>query len=363
MKEIIKKLKDRFFPSEDEKAWKAWVDFKDREDKDLIDLFSADVRPEFKRRATFLLLVPYDEYNSFYWKKELGKFYHNSNFLELLSTEELNYAVDLVFDFYSELKFKHIGKRNIKVLKGDGMNIHVPITEKHHTALSFYNSCIIEFLILLPEERVRKLFSLFSLLDISAYYNMEYASGYNPFASLLSNQRVDERWKRLADFKMLIIIEKEVSGKVAPREEWERAFSQYVSIFQNMLYKAPRYSKDLYARQLKFILEKKDQNPVIHDWQVIRIFELLSDLEYKALRYNLAEYVLSEKKNGVYNFSICSKESQDAVDWIVKEFSYNPVLMERIKFLEKERDERDFARKLTADREAKKENDIMSDMK
>lgn len=168
MKKTIERLKVKFFSSEDDKAWKTWVDLKPRNEKDLIDLLSFDVRVEFKRRAIFLLLVPLNGFNKFYWKGDLGKFNHDPSFLKLISSPaELDYAADLVFDFCSELKFKHIGKSKVSVFGGDGVTFYVPVMEKYHTPLSFYNSCILEFLSLLPEEKARKLFSLFSLLDIS----------------------------------------------------------------------------------------------------------------------------------------------------------------------------------------------------
>lgn len=358
MKKMIKRLKTKFFSSEDNKAWKAWVDLRSRNYKDLINLLSSEVRTEFKRRAIFLLLVPFDNFNNIYWKGSLGKFEHDSNFLKLIgSPAELDYAADLVFDFCSELKFKHIGRSKVSVFGGDGVTFYVPVMEKYHTPLSFYNSCIVEFLSLLPEEKARKLFSLFSLLDISTYSNIEYASGYNPFANLLSDENIAEHWKRLADFKMTLIVGNELSGKKKPREKWENAFSQYVHIFQAMLYGVPKYSKELYVRQIRFILEMSSHNPEIYDWQLIRIFKLLPNKEYKSIRYALAKYVLLEKNNSSPSFSIYNEETQFFADWVKKEFAHDNALLGRISFLEKERDERDLARKIIIETKKAQEDD------
>ena len=52
---FIQGLKAKFFPTEEDKAWKQWIDFKKRETRDLIELLSSDVRDNFKKRALFLL--------------------------------------------------------------------------------------------------------------------------------------------------------------------------------------------------------------------------------------------------------------------------------------------------------------------
>lgn len=317
-----------------------------------------------RKRAIFLLLVPSADFNSLYWNEKVGRFYHDANFLKLInSSENLNYAADLIFDFCSELRFKHTGKSHVSVFGGDGVTFYVPVMEKFHAPLSFYNACIIELLPLLPEERAKKLFSFFSLLDISTYCNIEYASGYNPFASLLTSESVDEKWKRLADFKMTMIVEKELSGKAKPREKWEKAFQQYVSIFQNMLYGELKYPKHLYVRQLKFILERSAHNPEIHDWQFIRIFNLIPEKSYKDLRYAVARYALLEKKDSSRCFSIYSEETKLFVDLVKKEFGCDKALMEKISLLEKEREEKDLARKIFMDKEKAREDDVLSDMK
>lgn len=363
MSSIIERIKKVFFPSEDDKAWKEWVNFKDRDEKDLVDLISSDVRIEFKRRAIFLLIVPSAKFNVVYWKEKVGKFYYKPDFLVLLSAEELDYAADLIFDFCSELRPVHIEKSKVAVSSGGGVTIYAPVMNEYHDALYFYNNCIIELLPLLPEKKASKIFSYFSLLDISTYFNMERFSGYWPFAILMSSNRIHEKWKRLADMRMRDIIENEICGKTKPREDWERAFPQYVSIFQDML-ESCRYSRELYARQLKFIMERLDQNPKIDAWKVIRVFECLPGSDYKDLRYLFAKYVLfgANGKDPCFS-SIYNQETEDAANFMLKEFYFDYDMVQMIKVLQSKKETRELEEKIAAEKRTNNEDDILSKMK
>ena len=139
------------------------------------------------------------------------------------------------------------------VVEGSGgVTVFMQIPDKYHDALYSYNTHILNLLALLPEEKAAEIFPFFSLLDISTYFNLEDASGYNPFRYLLSSNEVSERWKKEADLKMREIILNEISGKTKPREEWEDAMNQYASIIQAMLYGKINYSISLYASQIQF---------------------------------------------------------------------------------------------------------------
>ncbi|MDP1619744.1 MAG: hypothetical protein Q8M12_01965, partial [bacterium] len=54
---FIEGLKNKWFPTGDDKMWKQWVDYKRRGTRDLRDLLRSDVNDSFKRRSLFLLIV------------------------------------------------------------------------------------------------------------------------------------------------------------------------------------------------------------------------------------------------------------------------------------------------------------------
>ncbi len=370
MKTFVEGLRKKFFPSEEDKAWKQWVDFKDRETQELIELLSSDVRDGFKKRGLFLLIVPSSDFNMLYWKQDIGKFSNSTDFLEVLTTDQLDYVVDLIVEFCSVLRPAHIGKTKYSVTGGCGMTVYTPVTEKYHGALYFYNSCILRFLTILPEKKARKVFSLLSLTDISTYWNMDEASGYNPFSNLL-HMEIDEKWKKNADARMRAIITNEVTGKTTPREEWEDALAQYADIIQRQLYGEIKYSLELFASQIQFIMDNRQHKTnLISNWHVIKLFNLFSGDEYKKFRHAIARYALLEDTGEFSRFTIYNGKTKQATDHILKEFGDDHELVDKIKELEEEREKKraeDQAyrakQQATEQEEKATEDDILARMK
>lgn len=325
---IIEKLQRKWFPSEDDKAWKQWVDYKKRETKDLIELLTSDVRDSLKRRVIFLLLVPSAEFNPIYWTEEVGKFYHKFDFLKTLAPDLLAYTTDLVVEFYTMLKPMHHDKPENFAQGGGGITVFWSVPDKYHDALYNYNNCILQLLTILPEVECERIFPLFSLRDISTYWDLEDASGYNPFQSLLYSD-VNEKWKKQADAIMRQIIIDELSGKTKPREEWENALKCYAYIITLQLYgeKLP-YSVDLFADQIQFLVSEKNYGEeLINCWNVVKIFHILSADTYKEIRYKVAKFMVVGNKS---EFSIHSDETLQGAIMMLDELVLEDELVSRI---------------------------------
>lgn len=315
---IIERFRNKWFPTSDNKVWKQWVDYKHRETNDLIDLLTSAVRDSFKRRAVFLLLVPSEELNTIYWKEEIGKFYQRVDFLNKLSPALLSYATDLIVEFYSALKPVHCPEpKHYSQKFSEGM-IFTSVPDKYHDALCFYNGCVLFLLRLIPEEQRERIFPLFSLRDISTYSNMDNASGYNPFESLLVGN-VDEKWKRRADATMRQIIKDELSGKAKPRKDWENALQCYANIIKIQLYgDALHYDVALYADQIQFLVSEEHYDQQLVDThEVAKIFQILSADIYKEIRRQVARFVVFGNRD---EFKVWSYETLRGAQMMLVEF-------------------------------------------
>lgn len=317
-KVFVEGLRNRWFPTGDDKIWQQWVDYKSREASDLSGLLASDVRDSFKRRAIFLLLVPSADLNLIHWKEEVGKFYQGLGFLKTLTPDLLGYATDLIVEFYTMLKPMHCDRPEHYAHGGGGITICMSVYSKYHDALYFYNNCILLLLNLLPEDRCEQIFPLYSLLDISTYSGMDDSSGYNFFQNLLYS-KVDERWKRQADATMRKIIRDELEGKAKPREEWEDALRCYASAIEFQLYgEKVSYGIDLLADQIQFLVSKEHYgHGLINPWKIPRIYELLSADIYREIRYRVARFVIF---GNLMEFAVWSEEDLQIAEIILDEF-------------------------------------------
>jgi hypothetical protein len=315
---FIKRLQQKWFPSEDDKVWKKWVDYEQREANDLLKFLTYDVRDSLKRRAIFLLVVPSAEFNPIYWTEEVGKFYQGLDFLKTLTPDLLSYATDLIVEFYTMLKPMHRDKPENFAQGGGGVTVYWSVPDKYHDALYFYNDCILSLLTMLPEEQCEKIFSLFSLRDISTYCNPDDASGYNPFQNLLYSN-VDEKWKRKADATMRQIIKDELADKTKPREEWENALQQYAYIIKLQLHgENLPYSVDLFADQIQFLVSQEHHGKELIDrWYVVKIFRFLPNDNHKEIRYQIAKLVVFGNEK---DFKVWNKETLQGANIMLNEF-------------------------------------------
>lgn len=319
---FLQRLKARWFPSEDDKTWRKWVDFRMRETRDLVDLLKQDVRENLKARAVFLLLVPDPEWNPLYWvrKCDLGKFYQNTDFLKTLSPGLLKYATDLICEFCGILRPLHC-ERPKHVTEGvPGFQVFMSIPGKYHAALYFYNQCILMLLTLLPDDEASRVFEFFSIKDISTFANMDDASGYNPLEHLMFRKDIDEKWKRKADALMREIVLAEHQGKTKPREEHESAVGWYANILDLVSYHQELpYSRDLFISQLEFLISDKlaGSRRSVSPWKVVSILSLLEGDKYRELRHQFSRFVLFANSD---KFTVWSKETEDCARLMLAEF-------------------------------------------
>lgn len=360
---FIEQLRSKWFPTSDDKTWEQWVNYKRRETNDLIGLLSSDVRDGFKRRALFLLLVPSSDFSPIFWKEDLGKFYGGTDFLKALTPELLGYAADLIAEFSTVLKPAHCEKPKNVVEGGGAITVYMQVPDKYHYALHFYNECILVLLTLLPAEQGERLFPLFSLNDISTFWNMDDASGYNPFKRLMSMKGMEEKWKQAADKAMQQIIRDELSGKTAPREKWENALSCYSDLVQTQCF-GLQYPLELFAGQMRFLMDNRMSGPTISPWSVISIFTLLVDDRYRELRHQIARFVVLEDRGEFSKFSVYNEKTSLAADWMLSEFGdTDPELVSKVRELIKE-GERKQAENLAHATQAKNtEEAVLSAMK
>jgi len=364
LKVFVEGLRQRFFPTEEDKTWKQWVDYKERETRDLIGLLSCDVKDSFKRRALFLLVVPSADFNPIYWAKEIGKYFPRTDFLKSLTADQLDYLADLIIGFCSVLRPMHCATPKHSVAGGSGIMIYTSIPDRYHDALHFYNNCIPHLLTQLPVEKAEKVFAHFSLINISTYSNLDNASGYNPFRNLFYIEGIDERWKREADARMREIVLSEISGESKPRKEWEEAIRQYADIVQMMLCGEIRCSLELYASQIQFIIDNRPgHNKLIDNWQVIKLFRLLAGDQYKELRHTIARYALLEDTGEFSKFSLYSGDTQEAANQILSEFGDDQELVAKIRELEVERDKKQAQNDAYQAEKKATENDILAQMR
>ena len=367
MKVFIESLREKWFPIEDDKIWAEWVDYKQREVKDLIELLNSDVRDSFKRRAMFLLLVPTAELNPIYWTQEVGKFYHKTDFLKTLNPDVLSYATDLVVKFSNMLKSKRdegvMHRSESYFFEGKlVISFHASVPGKYHDALYFYNDCIMVLLTLLPEKECERIFPLFSLRDISTFSNLEDCSGYGPFRKLLRSE-VDERWKKKADLVMREIVKNELTGKTKPREDWEDALRQYADIINSMSYGGNLdYSIDLYVDQLKFLISEEHYGRnLIDNWTVSRVFQLLHGENYREIRYSVARFAIFGNED---EFRVWSNDTLKAAQIMLDEFGKSDnELAQKIQLAINESRKRSVFNRKREERKQKDEDVILNRMR
>lgn len=338
---------------EQEQTWEQWVALnRIREWRALRDLLTTDASDAFKARALALLFAPRLDWAPFKWKKASGN--HVSLWLHReKGTLRLSDLSPRLLKFVVEL-----------LVLNAGVALALEVDEVHRT-IPQYNPLIIQALAVLPEdsEDAQRLFGLYQLNDSAPFWNMDAASGYNPFERIL-NEEVPEKWKRLADEKMREIILAEQEGKSVPRQEHEAALDNYVSHIQLGFYgeKFP-YSAGLLASQVDFILTvpNTDGRELFDSWRVYPILKLLeSDVgnDHKELCHRLARHVVLGNRGDHGAFWIHDQGTRNAAEYMSREFgASDPELRERLDQIiadgdVRDRDEQANARRRAAEADA-----------
>lgn len=278
------------FSKKDDTQWKEWVNFQQREWRDLITVLNGDFRQGFKARALFNMLVPDLNWSPIYWKSwelEQGRFDSMQSCSDRIDFKTLDLKLQ---QFAAHI----VGQFIVRLEKED-------FALKEYNQFTFtrirstYNDLIIHLLIALPVEHGHALFELFSLNDLEAGSNTDDCTGYNPFRALLFTPGVPYFWKVQADKQMREIIVDELSGKRKPRADWEEAIGRYADHIHGVLYEkrsADPESVRLFADQLDFLIRLPGINKraILRSFYVDQILTLVS--ESHTLQRDIALFVV-----------------------------------------------------------------------
>jgi hypothetical protein len=296
--EFLAELKKKtVLDDKDDKFWKDWVDFKNREWRDLYDLIASDVRPEFKRRAIFILLAPDMTCIPFYFKQKFNhKYWCDRKFILNLDHELALFTAELVSGFCR--LFIDFGENS-----------------KHIAPLDFYNHCIINLLHQIPDKNAEELLKLFQIDLLSEYVFFHY---------ILKNDKVPFRWKKVVDSRMREIIkdEKEGRGSVTSKVRGESAVECYAEIIERLITKEDPlpYHFDLCVNQIGFIIDNStddEEFPLLSCSDLPTYLKLFGGDDCRALRLKIARYLILHKFE---EFKICDSDILEASQRVFIEF-------------------------------------------
>ncbi|MEK7116676.1 MAG: hypothetical protein AAB837_00745 [Patescibacteria group bacterium] len=303
----------------EDKIWKAWLDLKQREWRDLATLIKSDVRDEFKMRAITILLVPHFQFLPFKWP-------NNSSLTNLLFLTERPVKSSELPDKLREFE-RWLITMYVEVAR------EYADEEKIHSALTYYNRYVLDFLAILPENsrEAEEVFGCYELRDPVVFSNMDDCSGYNPLYPIL-NEEIPEKWKRAASVKMHEIIMAEQKGKERPRENHENALQWYVEQIQLPLVGSDgtiRYSAELLAFQIDFVLGLSGigEKRLFNDWNVGKILKILSGGQYLELRHRFARHVAFRT---IDPFFVHDSNTKHAAKAMLTEFSDDADLVSKL---------------------------------
>lgn len=300
-------------------TWQEWVTLARREWRDLRDLLNkADVSDAFKARALAILFAPRLDWAPFAWPVKQHGSYLDLWFHKEEGRVTLTDLSPRLGDFALLLILLEIDSV-LAYTKGHA-------DEDMLQTFSSYNRLILQALAITPDGSMvaEELFKRYQLNDPVPYWNMDTASGYNPFGALMS-ANVPEKWKRLADEEMRTIVRAEQEGRATARESWEGALTSYADRIQLKLYdKTIPYGPNLFAEQIAFILGLPglEGRRVFHTYHVYKILALLAGQPYE-LRHRFARHVVLADHGSHGEFSAYSEDTLAAARSMREEFGNN----------------------------------------
>ena len=291
-------------------VWDEWLALEKQECGDLAELLKSKVADAFKARALTILLAPEIRFVPFKW---IGR--GDSKDYDYLFFSDRIVLADLSPQL-QEFVFRLL-ELNIDTVYGSD-------DEELLKSAVYYNRFIIAGLEILDENdpRADRLFSRYCINDPVSFWNMDYASGYNPFYAILC-AKVPEKWKKIADDKMREIIRAEKAGTAKPRREWEDALSNYAGHIQLGLYSEQfPYGTELLASQMDFIisLPNIEGKEYLGSWKIGQLLGMLKGDEYKDIRHRLARNVVFTNRGEHDGFRVYSEETMTAVLVMFDEF-------------------------------------------
>jgi len=301
------------FSPEDDLTWKEWVDLWSASDWDLFDLVASDRSLNFKKRALFLLMVPSDDLNPLYWIDKVGEFRYPDemikDFLSDLDEDLLNFAADLVAEFYP------IKKSEIDGSIKEGKKVEY----RHMHVIKFYNNCILKLLCQLSLERCEQIFSLYLIHDIYAIWGGQ-GDWFSPLNDLFGSAAF-EKIKELADKQMREIIE---DPNISDEKRHDTIWN-YSSIVVDQGKKLT-YSIGLYASQMERVVKYGIYNIKLDN--VPDIFKWFAGDVYKDLRTKIALSVASQEDISIEDEDVEKKLL--GAQMILKELCESDVLSAKV---------------------------------
>jgi hypothetical protein len=307
VKAVIKKWRKDLCPKGEDRIWSQWLDLKNRERRDLVELLTSDCKDSFKVRALLLLLLPHKDLHPFRWDFDLScsswHSYHGLSAVKLEgSTRDLlERAAELVVVAMQDLSERRNAVREFR------------------EELWSLNSYLLQLMVLMPDKALQ-LLEYYQLNDTNSFSNMDDSSGYNPLLSLWWGD-VPEEIKVAADTEMRAVILSEAAGETTPREDWEEALPCYWYHITIQLHRKEGlvYDAALLVSQIQFVLSLPGMKGrrLISNFHVSPLWNYLSGEQNKKLRHQFARFVLFE--NGE-PFSIYDSNTHEAAVAIQTEF-------------------------------------------
>lgn len=301
------KWKSELFAEDEDATWKDWVDFHGGVIKhDLTSLLNSNIKLGFRARALALLLVPDLSLSPVYMKvrDRLTNFAHLGG--ESIQKDMPLPLVQLASDILCE---------SLDHLTAKGAS-----TEDERRSIRSYQSHLLQVLGILPFEEGEAAFTRYAMNDANAFSGIDEESGYNPFASLLRSNSVDERWKRRADSQMREIVLEELAGKKRPRADHEDALSCYSNHVMMQLFSrnGTYYSKAFFADQIHFLYTLSDnRRGVVGSLGFSLLYERFTEPEHAETRHEIAQLVVLR---GSEPLSIYDPETYGVIEKALKEF-------------------------------------------
>ncbi len=311
-------------PQEVDQTWNAWLN-EGRSSTSLRELLSSSAREEFKARAIAVLLIP--DFRLLPFQSRFVFESESPNYLNMFAFSAESCPAPLRL-FAAEVLYECV-----KFVVEDGRTDFIQ-------ALTGYNELILQFLAFLPEksELAVKLFSYFRINDVKEYRIQDERTGYRPFGALLSNTRVHEKWKRLADEQMREHVTAELTGQAKPRVEWEEALPLYVAhVYTANGGQILLYSDELFASQLDWLLSLPDidrqATPIFSSEEAHKLMRrLLFRGNNRVLCHRLVRHVVLHRgTDGNPTFSVNHGGDRTFAENILDEFGdQDPELHDRL---------------------------------
>lgn len=319
----VKKIIEEKFPdatvlnTENEQIWNKWMEFKERDGRDLVELISGDYNDIYKKRALLILNIPNIELLPFSWNKGRSENYlffknlYNNKFSQNL----IEYTADLIFTFIDLIrKYPNLGENLKDTLKNYGLRI-LELFPLIHT-----------------QDMKAKIFKSYPLKElVSAWHET-----FSPFGNFLVIN-TEEVWKRYldADMREIVMTEFRSDSKLQKRNESAaQCYASTISLMASAYFKGTKYpySKSLLIEQIEFLIKLYELNPKkiwLTNWRLIEIYSLLPD-DLIDLRQRLAQLIVFYPENYMDDFIGYSSDNLELAKKIFSEFEHKDVEFSQI---------------------------------